>query len=255
MLYWYMPSFKMDFLEEIQFAKEHFDFIEITPLMDLWVYSNDNYIRKIINLLDWIVVLWHIHWEIDLSGSSGDEIAKAKRQVDFLSLLWAKKITIHPSNSNIQETLLFRNNVSSLKEVNDYCLERGISLLVENTTSPLFNNIKGIMNLLDSVGNIWMTLDTWHLMLYSKEEINNIWEIKNRIEHVHLHDIHNNVDHIPFSDMQKMKKLIDILKKDWLTITLEIFKDIDNNWDWFYIDGINRREIILKQLEMIKSFY
>ena len=63
MKFGYMAGFRADLLSEIEFAKKHFNFIEINIQAEL-LKTIDNIFYDFKNALSEIEVLGHIHWEI-----------------------------------------------------------------------------------------------------------------------------------------------------------------------------------------------
>ena len=66
MKYGYMPSFEVDLVHEIKFAKKYFNFIEITLQPELSIYTT-SYINRIKSSLKNFEVIGHLYWGFDLS--------------------------------------------------------------------------------------------------------------------------------------------------------------------------------------------
>jgi len=237
MRFGYMPSFKTDLLEEIDFAKKYFDFIEITLKRDLTQYHRF-YLKKIKNRLSKFEILGHLHWEIDLRKR--EEIKEALRNVEIYIFLGARKITIHPSE-----------NYKALIKIADFCKSKKVRLLIENTDSFPFSDPKELKNLLDKIPSARLTLDIGHAINYWSEFLK---LFPKKINHIHLHYNNKKEDHLPFNDDKLLKKALFKLAhfKKRLTVSLEIFK-ISKGQKVIPLEGEFRRKILIKQLERIKK--
>lgn len=226
----------MDLLSEIDFAKKYFDFIEITLKKDLSEYK-PKYITRLSATLKDFEVLGHLHWELNLSK----EIYK---HIRIFKELGAKKITIH----------LKQNNLSVLIKIVNFCRKNRLQLLVENSGGSFFGRTSDFKKLLNNIPCLGITLDIGHASLVSKLEINGFLKLKNRIKHIHLHNVSKRFDHLPFRNKAELKQLINKIKDTGYdeTITLEIFYILKNN-KYIPIDGKKRRRLLLKQLELIKN--
>lgn len=237
-----MPSFEMDLLSEIDFAKKYFDFIEITLKLDLSEY-NTRYVSKLKSVLKNLEVLGHIHWEIDLSKKDSKEIKKVYKSIKILKKLGARKITIHPSI-----------NLVYLSEIIEFCMKNKIQLLVENSTKNPFNLASNIKKIVTNLPSLAITLDTGHAWRTSKFELNKFLKLKDKVKHIHLHDSVNNFDHLFFGNKTKLKRFIQKIKNtDYnKTITLEMFSVFKNKKS-ISVDGEERRNLLMKQLKIIKN--
>ena len=126
MKYGYMAGFRSKLLSEIKFAKEYFDFIEVTLKPDLLERSSQ-YFSKIKNALEDFEILGHIHWEIK-------ELEKIYKNIKIFKKLGAKKITIHPfSDQSVQDNLII------LTKINNFCIKNKLQLFIENISNEPFN--------------------------------------------------------------------------------------------------------------------
>ncbi len=249
----YMPSFNMGLLSEIGFAKKHFDFIEITLKKDLEKYSKE-LLKKIKNKLGKFESLGHIHWELDLMNPR--DFKKILKNIRIYNFLGAKKITIHPStNEKLTEKEIKARNYKSIKEISVFCGEKNTQLLIENVTFPPFNNVRGLKYLLEKVPSLGMTLDIGHANGITGDDWTTYLKaLSKEIKHIHLHFSYKENDHLPFFDAQVLYKILNQLKKlkRELTVTLEIFRTVKGR-KYIPIDGQSRREILLKQLQIIRK--
>lgn len=251
MKYGYMPSFKIDLLSEIDFAKKHFDFIELTLKQDLSEYK-PKYISELKTALKNFQVLGHLHWDIDLLK----ELEKVKKSIKISKELGVKKITIHPSASrgqNIEQ--IKQDNLSALKKIADFCRRNKIQLLLENAASTPFNQISNSEYLINSVPYLDFTLDIGHAYRTSRVEVDKfLKKFKNKIKHIHLHNALNGFDHLPFKDKNELKEFIKSVKNIGYngTITLEMFFILKNN-KYIPMDGKDRKNLLIKQLEFVRT--
>ena len=255
MQFGYMPSFfERDLIHEIDFAKNHFDFIEITPDIENLKYyiQNSNAIKSSLRNFQ---VLGHIHWGINLAENNRNEIKKAIKSVAILKKYGAKKITIHPSfKSKNSLNFIRKNNLISLAEISDYCDKNDVELLVENIAHRPFNRAVDFQTLLKKFPKVGITLDIGHVKQFSDLEFNKFLKLKDKIRHIHLHHNIGKSDHLPFNDVSGMERIVRKIRKvnSGFTVTLEIFylcrygKRIDMNTDY-------RRKVLLKQLSSLKK--
>lgn len=251
----YMPGIDADLLFEIEFVKQYFDFIEITPKLDLSIYTRE-YIDKIKRKLNNLKVLGHIHWELtDMSTST---ITKIKRTIEILKALGAEKVTIHPFEEeglSVKETK--RENVRILSDILEFCKSRGIQLLVENLVGSLFNNAYIFKELTERIPDLGITLDIGHANRVSESEVNAFFDmLGNKIQHIHMHYNIGDKDHLPFQNRDEIVKLLKKIRSIGFdnTITLEIFNIIKNN-EIKPVVGIERHRLLLQQLNMIKKIH
>jgi sugar phosphate isomerase/epimerase len=240
MKYGFMPSFEIDLISEIKFARKCFDFIEITLKLDLSEYTAP-YISKLKRTLNNFEVLGHIHWEIKLPN----EINKIYENIRIFKKLNVKKITIHPY-PNIQNVLF---------DINDFCKKNKLQLLIENSSSEPFNKATNLAKLTENMPNLGITLDIGHANRTSKIELNNfLKKFKSKIKHIHLHDNVGGFDHLFFKNRNKFKRIITEINSINYngTITLEMFSFLKNN-QYISVHDTKRRELLIKQLEMIKQ--
>ncbi|MCK4635006.1 MAG: TIM barrel protein [Candidatus Aenigmarchaeota archaeon] len=250
MKYGYMPHFGMDLFSEIRFAKRHFDFVEITLRPE--TNYTEEYVRNIKNVLKNFELLGHLFWGIDLSKKEVGQIEDACRFINIYKELGVRKITVHPSSGDgksIEE--IIKNNIFALKKINDFCMKNNIQLFVENMVKPPFNKKTEFDYLVKNISSLAVTLDVGHANRTS--ELNNFLKLA-KIGHIHLHENYGEKDHLPFTNKQRLEKVIkkikDMLYDD--TITLEIFFVLKND-KYISLDGNERRKILLEQLEIIKG--
>ena len=247
-----MPLFEMDLFSEIRFAKRHFDFVEIT-LRPGSLYTH-NYVSKLKKALKNFEVLGHLYWGIDLSKGEIGEIENICRFISIFNKLGAKKITIHPSagdGKNIRE--IRKNNLLALSKIADFCRKKEIQLLVENITKIPFKRESDLEYLVKNIPSLAVTLDVGHANRTSRLELDRFLKLA-KIRHIHLHDNVGEKDHLPFTDKERLKKLIEKIKDSFYegTITLETFFVLEGD-NYLHLEGDKRREILLEQLELIKE--
>lgn len=241
-----MPDFSTNLLSEIEFAKKHFEFIEITLEPNLTKYTPD-YIQKIRAKLGAFKAIGHIHWHI-----SPKDFNKFAKSIEIYSKLGIRKITFHPAKSgenfNINET--FRYIAKALK----LCEKLHIILRVENLPKPPFNTVASLKPLFNRFNNLGLTLDIGHANRASKGELLRFLStFSNRLRHIHLHNNFGSADHLPFSlsELKSVTRRIGKLKKN-ITVTLEIFS-ILREGGAIPVSFQTRRDLLIEQLKMVKS--
>ncbi|MCX6710540.1 MAG: sugar phosphate isomerase/epimerase [Candidatus Woesearchaeota archaeon] len=253
MKYGYMPSFEEDIKSEIEFAKKYFDFLEITlPLGDDKLPKAVCDIEKARTGLK---IVGHLHWGIDLSSGSFSTIQKAVKTLSAYKRLGVKKITCHPStNDKFEYEILKRNNYKAISKILSFCEKHGLQLCIENLKHKPFSSAAEIKRFTDQFPQLGITLDIGHALSIGEENLDSFFKFGKRIKHVHLHDAKNGFDHIPFTDNEKLKKVIKSLKEIRYngTITLEIFNTIKNN-SHIQLSSASRRKKLLEQLKSISN--
>ncbi|MBU2639115.1 MAG: sugar phosphate isomerase/epimerase [Nanoarchaeota archaeon] len=215
MKFGYMPDFNENLFSEIRFAKENFDFLELTLELD-----KQYDVRKVKSLTKNFEILGHLHWELNLN-LKGD-IEKILHFVDIYKKLDVKKITIHPSlDKRLKLEILRSNNIRALNQILNYCKNKKIKLLVENDSRVPFSKALEIVNLIKNVSGLGFTFDIGHALLSNKLDK----FLKLKYEHVHLHNVIANKDHSLFNDIKKLKNILNKIKSK--TVTLEIFENKD----------------------------
>ncbi len=249
-----MPDFNADLFQEIKFAKEHFSFLELTLDENLSKY-NKKHIQELKKALENFEVYGHIHWGIKLYDKNKKEIGKAIKSVKIFRQLGVKKLTIHPSwNKEITKEDLIENNLYSLGIVNDFCQKHKLRLMIENIQRSPFNRAEFLLDFVNKIPKSKITFDTGHSAKVSKFEFAKFLNLKNKIEHIHLHDCRDGFDHLIFKDKSKLKKVVNKIKKAGYnkTITLEIFTTLKNKKQ-ISLDYKKRRKILLEHLEILKN--
>ena len=251
----YMPSFSMDLISEIKFAKKHFDFIEITLKLNLAEYTK-KYLNRLKKILDNFEILGHIHWDIDLTKKTGTK--KILENIEIYKFLGARKITIHPfARKGISREKTLRNNCRVLKYLASFCKKKGLQLLVESCSFTPFNLAKYFKYLLAKNSLLSITLDVGHTNSVSQKELENFLALfSKKIQHIHLHYNCNGVDHLPFlqKDKEKLKWTLNKLNnlKRKLTVDLEIFTTLKKQQPTPINSG-QRPKLLLNQLKFIEK--
>jgi sugar phosphate isomerase/epimerase len=260
MQFGYIPSFYEDLFNEVEFALEYFDYIEITLKEELELYS-PFYISKIKNAIKNLPIMGHIHWNIDFSKGDPAETDKALKSVDIFRKLGARKITVHPScgkdrNDENSFPKIIGNNIDALRKINAFCESLNIQLLLENKINPVFNRAEELLFLAKEIPGIKITLDTGHAELTSPTEGDNFLKLLSHvISHIHLHDTSNGYDHLFFEDSQKLYVWLDKLRNSGCsqTVTLEMFEKLKDNKP-VRLKSEERNRLLLAQLNMAKIF-
>jgi len=212
MKFWYMSWFRWDLIDEINFAKKHFNFVEITIQLELLHSIDSSFINALKDITHWFETLGHIHRDIV-------ETNDIKKNIKILKEIWVKKVTFHPF-----EDLSIEENIKIFNKINNFLQKNKMILLIENVSNHPFNTPQNINRIVENVPNSKITLDVWHAnKIYELDNFFNIF--KEKIWHIHLHDNLNQLDHMFYESWEKLNQMIDKLKFIWYnnTITLETF--------------------------------
>lgn len=236
---------------EIEFAKNYFDFLEIT-------IKNEKKISNILrlkNILGSFKILGHLDWRINLSEAEHKEIKKACSYALLFKKIGAKKITIHPSsNEKLDINKVRENNLLALSKIADFCRQNKMQLLIENITTDPFNRASEIEKLLTKIPYLGITLDIGHAYKVSKLEVDRFLMLKNKVGHIHLHDVVDNSDHLFFQEELKLKKILEKIKNSGYdrTISLECF-NIFKSDKVLELNEEERRSMLVNNLGVVKS--
>ena len=226
----YVQDFNLNLLDEIKFAKDNFDFIEIT--FDKGFDLSEDELKKAKEELKDFLVIGHIHWK--LNSFYNEHYEEIKKTINIFKEFSAKKIVMHPINLFSLDI-----NLRSVDIVKTLC---GSNLLIENMTGK-YSKVEIVKEILNKC-EINLCLDVGHANKSS--ELDNFLELKDKIKHVHLHDNVGDNDHLFFEDKDKLKNLIKKLGKD-LTVSLEMFR-LGNKEN---PNPEERKKLLLKQKEWI----
>jgi sugar phosphate isomerase/epimerase len=250
----YMPDFPAKLLSEVEFAKRHFDFVEITLKMDLSEYTEE-VLKQLKKVLGRFEVLGHLHWEVNLSKK---EISPDKNQVfEMISIyeqLGVKRITIHPSSDEGDRLEdIKKNNLKHLLDIAEFCRKKEIMLMVENNAHGPFDRADIMEELISELPDQALTLDIGHANQFG--EWDNFLKMGNMIKHLHLHDNVGKKDHLAFKDKTKLDKILASLKDiDYFgSITLEMFFSLEGDNYSGLPSGV-RHDLLVKQAKLIRDF-
>jgi sugar phosphate isomerase/epimerase len=189
-----MSGWRANLLSEIEFAKKHFDFVEITIQPEL-LKKIDDIFYDLKSAVNGFEVLGHIHEEI----TDFDDMVK---NIEVLKNLGAKKITIHPfQNLSIEE------NAKNFNKINIFLQNNAMQMLIENISNAPFNSADNMLKLLEKIPDANTTLDAGHAnKIFELDKFINIF--KTKIKHIHLHDNKGNFDHLFYEDQGKLDGII-----------------------------------------------
>lgn len=240
MKFGYMSGFRADLCSEIEFAKQYFDFTEITiqPELLKTIYNNFYDIEKALNGFE---VFGHIHWEV----TEFDNIIK---NIEIFKNLGVKKITVHPF-----QDLSIEENVKILNKINAFLRENKLDLLIENVSSLPYSSADSISKLLEKISNIGLTLDIGHANINSEldEFIKNL---ASKIRHIHLHYNIENFDHLFYNEKEELNQIFSKINSFGYneTILLETFSIIEDNKSVLQ-EFPEIKELHIEQLKKIKN--
>lgn len=239
----YMAGFRGGLVKEIEFAKEHFDFIEITLLPDVFL-EIDGLFPDLKRATEGVEIVGHLHWDI----IDFDDIIK---NINILKSLGARKVTIHPfENEDIYK------NVILLDRIAGYCRAKKQRplLMIENVSSGIYSQCNTISTLLTMVPGTGFTLDIGHANLNDNLELF-ASELGDRITHIHLHDSIGERDHLFYSSKRELNKALNQIRL-WGyqgTVLLETFAATPSEKKTFRRDFKGMKQLHLNQLSMIKK--
>ena len=240
MKYGYMCGFRADLATEIAFAKENFDFLELTIMPALFT-SIDILIPQLKEAIGEFEVLGHLHWDIIKTED-------IKKNLEVLKSLGAKKITVHPF-----QDLSLEENIKLFNEINGMMRERDLFLMIENVSKPPFNDAAFIKKLLDEISGAGLTLDVGHANQIN--QLDKFIELfKNKTSHIHLHDNQGDMDHAFYLDETRLNEAIAKIKAFGYdgTILMETFSVIINGQN-ISQDFPALRKLHVEQLEKLKN--
>lgn len=262
MLYGHIVDDAKDLSDEIRFAKENFDFVEITfPLVRELTEFNDTtfdfpkWIESTRSELEEFPVYGHLHWGFDLARSEVSNYQLLVKSIDTLSAVGCRKITVHPSKQREQSLdLVLNGNQVNLAKIADYIQTKNIQLLLENVENPPYQFPDSLKSLLDAIPNAAMTLDTGHANKTGSNNLSDfINELSANIMHTHIHAVREDTDHLEFLNFEELVSTCGVLKKlpKDTSCTLEIFRRINQGEITYFPE--ERHEILLQQYKMIRE--
>ena len=240
MKFGYSAGWRGNIFSEIEFAKKHFDFTEITIQPEL-LKTIDEIFTDIKNAIGDFEVLGHVHWDV----IETDDIIK---NIEVLKNLGAKKITVHPfQNLTIEENAVIFNKISHFSEDND------LILLIENVSGAPYNKAEAMAQLAALVPGAKITLDIGHAN--RNLELENFMEsLKSKVGHIHLHDNIGTMDHVFFTDKTRLNKMIDAIKSIGYddTVLMETFSVMKNGANESQESLEDIKKLHIEQLKLIK---
>lgn len=150
---------------------------------------------------------------MELENRNIDKIINEIKFYGKISKLWGEiNITIHPTN-NMTETLNLFNILLTTIKLNKYNLNLCVENLNDINGRKRFHTNK-ILYILKIFPELFLTIDVGHQIM--ENEFNcNFDKYKNKIKNIHLHNVCNNKDHLPFtncdnniSDIREFKKYL-----------------------------------------------
>lgn len=248
-----MPDFHVDLLSEVEFAKKHFDFVEITLKMDLSEYTQE-FLKQLEENLRNFEALGHLHWEINLSKK---DIVPSRKlvfgMIEIYEKLGAKRLTIHPSSGegDMLEDIKM-NNLRHLLEISEFCSKKGIMLMVENNAHEPFNRASVMKEMIGKVPDKVITLDIGHANQFG--EMDRFLKMGPMINHMHLHDNIGKRDHLAFKDKTKLDRILSSLKLINYSgsITLEMFFSLEGK-TYSCLNPDERHDLLVYQAGLIRE--
>jgi len=236
---------------EINFCKKHFDFLELTLRLE----KLDSLNSRAKTVLKSFNIVGHLDWNINLSEYNEIEISRATKLISLFKEIGAEKVTIHPSYSEILDSKeIIENNIKSLNKISNFCKRKKLQLMLENTTHNLFCKSETIKEILNEVPNLSLTLDIGHVLKTSRGELKDFLKLREKINHIHIHDVFNSIDHLFFSHKSKLEKIIKKVKNIGYdgTISFECFSVVRSK-KIINLEDDERRNKLLNHVLVVKS--
>ncbi len=227
-------NFKNPICDEIELiASEGFDFVDLTlePLFSNGLEPEK--VKKIIEKTD-IEVIGHtspfLPVIFPLESIRRASMEEFKKYVDFFKSIGVSLMNVHPSDfaSLMSRDEIIESNIKFIKNLNEICRERKITLMVETGMKP-FNSPEMFNVLLKGLDDIKVHLDVGHCNVQTDRKLTEEFfaEFGDRIVHVHFSDNYGDRDeHLPIGvgDID-WEYIASVLKKYGYdrTVTLEIF--------------------------------
>ncbi len=243
----YMPDYREDLLEAIEFARAGFDFIELTVFPN----NKDAFLQEDVRKnLQGFPVMGHVHWRHDLvSLWQAGNLAQIIEEIEIFSQLKARYITLHPQSLAQAET---EEVIAWNRQALTAITRRFDLVLIENTTTPPFDDFSAIKSLLET-GVAGVTADFGHLIKRGKSPSVFNESLGPAIKHFHLHAASSDKDHVAFKNEKELCEMAAeaarTRKKP--SFTLEIFRQHDGT-DFPSIQA--RKEYLLSCCQALKCY-
>jgi sugar phosphate isomerase/epimerase len=204
-------------------------------------------------VLDGFSVIGHVHWKVDITN--GTALEKVLKIIKVCNKLNIREIVIHPTPcKGLTPQIVIKKNASALNYLANYCSNRKIQLLVENLPSRPFNSPGSILALLKDNPKLKVALDIGHVHIANRRLSSFFKSLGTKINHIHLHNNYEKIDHIIFDDIGKLRKLCKLLSQYNYdgSMTLEIYF-IRKRKKRIRLSPSKRREIILQHVNALKE--
>lgn len=258
MRFGYMPSVNENLLCELEFAKESFDFVEMTYVPGAHGARIGR--RALEAALSDFPAKGHMDWKCDLSAASPAHIENAFKQLEFFSSLGIREVTVHPSSSKkLFGSELIANNITAFTKLCAFCDKRNLSLHVENTTCFPFNKPPALNSLLEFFPRLKFTLDIGHALSdYSANYASFLYQCQKPPSHIHLHDALPGLDHLPFKGTKSIQRMLEIMgyakkRNPRATVALGIFYELNKDGKRIPLEGKRRKTILLAHLKRLRK--
>ena len=252
MRFGYVPALHENLLCEIEFAKENFDFVEVTyvPGADFARIGR----RAIEKVLGNFPAKGCVHWSYDFSNISRTQMQKAISQLSFFSSIGIKDVTVTPSlNKNLFVGSMLSHNMPSFLRVRDFCWNNNISLYVENTVAFPFNKPAAINSLLYHFPTMKFTLNLGHSLAgYADSYPYFLKDVSKSPSHFCLHDADFHHSHLAFTEKEKMLEVMQYVKSrnSRASVGLQIFYKVQDGKK-VSLETKERRQILLDHLKIL----
>jgi sugar phosphate isomerase/epimerase len=137
----------------------------------------------------------HLSYEAKLCKSEGREFLK--KQIDLFLAMGVKNAVLHcdsltwRNDEDVSTEEKIKENESALSELLDYIRDTDMIICLENLISTAFvNSVDGLLHFIEKFGskNLGICLDTGHLNLTDRDQVNFIRKAGKHIKALHLAD-------------------------------------------------------------------
>ena len=246
-----MNNPQKDLMEEIEFIKEQFEFIDLTlePGVDVDV-------KKVKPLLKDVEVVGHTAWSLPLASPFASVRKACEEEFEaYLKIfkeLNVNLVNVHPDMTRGLDDpdKILENNIAFFKAITKQAKKHGITVMMENTKA-IFNEIEIIKEILKQVPSLKLHWDVGHANLGNlgeKRTEEAFKTFKKKIVHVHFSDNNGIEDqHLPLGTGNiNWPFIVKTLRDNGYdsTVTLEIHTQ-DRSYELFSRDKL---QFILENL-------
>jgi len=238
----YAPDKKSVLLEEIRFAQQHFDYIELTPPPES--FSDEDF-EAVRDTLCGFPLVGHLHPGLDFALGTDAHLLAAKRAIAQLAVLGAAHITIHPTVASAPSDE--KKIAAEVAYLQDFIAQQfGMSVYLENILHPLQGSFDYIASHFFPLASPQLTFNLAHARLSGEIVYLGFLQKIAHIKHIHFSAL-SPKDHqyFPAADVCRAT-LQDMMQRGYEgRITLNMFGELQ--------EENGHHEKILQQLAWCKT--